>query len=73
MARQVRTLTAEGRLSARILTVLPLLMAFWQWRVNPDNFALLTHGGGLVALIVCAVLMVAGTIWIRKIVNSLAL
>ena len=73
MARQVRTLTAEGRLSARILTVLPLLMALWQWRVNPDNFALLTHGGGLVALIICALLMVAGTIWIRKIVNSLAL
>jgi len=72
MARQVRTLTAEGRLSARILTVLPLLMALWQWRVNPDNFALLTHGGGLVALIICALLMVAGTIWIRKIVNSLA-
>jgi tight adherence protein B len=73
MARQVRTLTAEGRLSARILTVLPLLMAFWQWRVNPENFALLTHGGGLVALIVCAILMVVGTFWVRKIVNSLAL
>ncbi len=73
MARQVRTLTAEGRLSARILTVLPLLMAFWQWRVNPENFALLTHGGGLVALIVGGILMVLGTIWIRRIVNSLTL
>ena len=37
MHRQVRTLTAEGRLSARILTVLPLVMAFWQWRVNPES------------------------------------
>ena len=50
-----------------------LLMALWQWRVNPDNFALLTHGVGLVALIVAGVLMVLGTIWVRKIVNSIAL
>ena len=73
MARHVRTLTAEGRLSARILTALPFLMALWQWRTNPDNFALLTHGVGLVALIVAGVLMVLGTVWVRKIVNSIAL
>jgi tight adherence protein B len=72
MARQVKTLTAEGRLSARILMVLPLLMAFWQWRANPASFALLMHGGGLVALIIGGILMVLGTIWIRRIVNSLA-
>jgi tight adherence protein B len=73
MVRQVRTLTAEGRLSARILTVLPLLMAFWQWRMNPVSFALLTHGGGLVALGIGAILMILGTLWIRRIVNSLAI
>ena len=72
MARQVETLTAEGRLSARILTVLPFLMALWQWRVNPDNFALLTHGAGLAALVISAILMLLGTIWVRKIVNSLS-
>jgi tight adherence protein B len=73
MSRQVATLTAEGRLSARILTVVPVLMALWQWRVNPDNFALLTHGPGLAALMIAGVLMVVGTIWTRKIVNSLSL
>ena len=73
MHRQVRTLTAEGRLSARILTVLPLVMALWQWRVNPKAFALLTHGGGLVALIIAGVLMIVGSFWTRKIVHSLAL
>jgi tight adherence protein B len=72
MARQVRTLTAEGRLSARILTVLPFVMALWQWRVNKQNFTLLTHGGGLVALIIAGVLVVLGTFWTRKIVNSLS-
>jgi tight adherence protein B len=73
MARHVRTLTAEGRLSARILTVLPFAIALWQWRVNPDNFALLLHGAGLVALIIAGIFMVVGTIWVRKIVNSIAL
>jgi tight adherence protein B len=73
MARHVRTLTAEGRLSARILTGLPFLMAFWQWRTNPEAFALLTHGIGLTALIIAGVLMVLGTVWVRRIVNSIAL
>ncbi|MBG7605576.1 MAG: type II secretion system F family protein, partial [Actinobacteria bacterium] len=73
VARQVRTLTAEGRLSARILSGLPLLMLVWQWRVNPDNFALLTQGAGLIALVFAGILMVLGTLWIRKIVNSVAL
>jgi tight adherence protein B len=73
VARQVRTLTAEGRLSARILSGLPLLMLVWQWRVNPDNFALLTQGAGLVALVAAGIFMVLGTLWIRKIVNSVAL
>ena len=36
-------------------------MALWQWRANPDNFALLTHGVGLVALVIAGILMVLGT------------
>lgn len=73
MARQVRTLTAEGRLSARILMALPLLMLVWQWRTNPDNFELLTYGLGLVALCFAGILMILGGIWVHKIVNSVAL
>ena len=73
MARHVRTLTAEGRMSARILTALPLLMALWQWRANPENFALLLHGAGLIALIVAGILMVLGAAWVRKVVNSVVL
>jgi tight adherence protein B len=73
LARHVNTLTAEGRLSARILAAMPFLMALVTWRTNPDNFALLTHGAGLVALIVAGVLMVLGGLWVRKIANSIAL
>ena len=73
IARQVRTLTAEGRLSARILMATPLLMLLWQWRVNQANFELLTYGVGLVALFVAGILMILGGIWVHKIVNSVAL
>ena len=73
IARHVLTLTAEGRMSARILTAFPLLMALWQWRANPNNFALLLHGSGLVALIVAGILMALGSAWVRKVVNSVVL
>ena len=71
--REVRTLTAEGRLSARVLVVLPILMLAWQWRTNPDSFELLTYGIGLVALVIAGILLCLGALWVRKIVNSVAL
>jgi tight adherence protein B len=73
IGRQVRTLTAEGRLSARILLVMPFAMLLWQWRVNPDNLAKLTEGVGLVFLAVAGILLVLGSLWVRRIVNSVAL
>ena len=73
IARQVRTLTAEGRLSARILIALPFLMLAWQWRSNPDGFELLTHGAGLLALVIAGILMTIGAVWVHRIVNSVAL
>ncbi len=73
VARQVRTLTAEGRLSARILGALPIVLLVWQWRVNPDNFALMTQGLGLIALVVSVILIAVGMFWVRRLVNSVAL
>ena len=70
---QVRTLTAEGRLSARLLLFIPFVMLLWQWRVNPENFSLLTEGIGLVFLVIGGVLLVVGSFWVRRIVNSVAL
>jgi tight adherence protein B len=72
VARHVRTLTAEGRLSARVLTVLPVAMALWQWHANPESFALLFHGIGLVALIAAGIFLALGSFWVRRIVNSIA-
>jgi Flp pilus assembly protein TadB len=73
IARQVRTLTAEGRLSARILIAFPFLILAWQWRSNPDNFELLTYGAGLAALVIAGILMIIGAVWVHRIVNSVAL
>ena len=69
MSRKFRTFTAEGRLSARILTVTPILLGLWQWRAHPDDFAVLFQGTGLAVLCVCAVLMALGWLWIRRIVT----
>ena len=73
MQRQVLTLTAEGRLSARILMVLPFVMGLIQWRTNPAAFALLFQGIGVVALFCGAVMMLIGWFWVRRLVNSIAL
>jgi tight adherence protein B len=66
--RKVRTLTAEGRLSARILTILPPIIALWQWRAHPEGFDKLLHGPGLIVLFSCAGLMFVGWLWIKRIV-----
>ena len=69
MKRKVRTFTAEGRMSARVLTALPFLMALLQWRVNPKGFESFFSGLGLVLLGACGVLLLVGWLWIRKIVS----
>ena len=58
--------------SARILIALPFVMLAWQWRVNPENFELLTYGIGLV-FVIAGVRMIVGVIWVHRIVNSVAL
>ena len=69
MVRQVATLTAEGRISAYILTGLPFVMAGILHITNPDYFDELTHGAGRSAVAVAAGLMVVGWVWMRRLVN----
>ncbi len=68
--RQVRTLSAEGRLSAYILIGLPILVAgalltFRRAYLEP----LWTTTPGLVMVAGALVLMVIGTFWMRKVVT----
>jgi tight adherence protein B len=68
--RQIRVLTAEGRLSAWVLAGLPVAIAIYMFIVNPDYIGLLfTHPIGLFMLGGAILLLIAGIIWMRKIVD----
>ncbi len=64
---QVRTLTAEGRMQAGVLLVLPVVMFFaMRWVNRPYTDVLLAHPDWLTGM---AVLMAIGALWIRKIID----
>jgi tight adherence protein B len=67
---EIRALTAEGRISAIVLGALPFAMALFLWGSNREYLmTLFTNTFGIVAVVVGVLLMVAGIIWLRKIVN----
>jgi tight adherence protein B len=67
---EIRALTAEGRISAIVLASLPFVMAFFLYTSNkPYIMLLFTNTFGIIAAIVGLVLMIAGIIWLRRIVN----
>ncbi|MBN2841372.1 MAG: VWA domain-containing protein [Coriobacteriia bacterium] len=70
LKRQIAGLTAEGRLSAWILLVLPFALILVLSVLNPSYLAgLFTTAPGLVMLAIGSVLLVVGAIWLRKIVT----
>jgi tight adherence protein B len=70
LRRQIKVLTAEGRLSAWVLGALPFAIALYMYAVNPTYIGRLwSDTYGIIMVIVALVLMVAGILWMRKIVN----
>lgn len=70
LRRQVKVLSAEGRLSAVILTLLPFGIAGYLAFVTPEYVGLLlTSGFGRTLIAVGLVAMVLGVVWMRKIVR----
>jgi tight adherence protein B len=70
LRRQIKVLTAEGRLSAWVLALLPIAIGLYMAAVNPSYIGLLvTTTIGLVMLGTAIVLMFLGILWMRKIVN----
>lgn len=64
--RQVRALSAEGRLSAWVLTGLPFLVLVGMRIMNPDYMTeLFARPVGWIMLATAALLMLIGTLWIR--------
>lgn len=68
LRRQVKTLSAQGRLSARILLAMPFAMAVLLSLINPGYLAPL-FGRGAFLLVVGAVLMSVGWVWTRRLVR----
>jgi Flp pilus assembly protein TadB len=67
LRRQVRALSAEGRLSAYILVALPVLVGAWLFTTDrPYMRVLYTTPIGLLMLIGAVVLLVIGGLWMRK-------
>jgi tight adherence protein B len=70
LRRQIKVLTAEGRLSAWVLALLPVAIGLYMAAVNPDYIGLLvTTTAGWVMLGTGFVLLVLGILWMRKIVD----
>lgn len=67
---QVRVLSAEGRLSGVILTLLPFGMAFAMYLLNPDFLMpLVTDPAGPWIVGYALTLMLLGMLWMRKVVR----
>jgi tight adherence protein B len=68
--RQIKVLSAEGRLSAIILVALPFLLAGYISVVNPGYLhQLLDVTVGKIMILVGVVLMAIGIVWMRKIIK----
>ncbi|NUT50892.1 MAG: VWA domain-containing protein [Saccharothrix sp.] len=68
--RQVRTLSAEGRLSAYVLIGLPIGIALFLFWVRGEYMRpLYTTPAGIVMLAVGTLLLVLGSLWMRKLVR----
>jgi tight adherence protein B len=68
--RKIGTLTAEGRLSAAILLLVPIGLAIFICLDQPKmGAALLYTGIGHIVIIVAALLELAGFVWLRQILQ----
>jgi tight adherence protein B len=70
LRRQIRTLSAQGRLSARILLAMPFFMAALLSLIHPGYLSpLVETSAGPVLIAIGAVLMTVGKLWLRRIVR----
>lgn len=68
--RKVKALSAEGRISAVILYILPFLMLGWIRLANPGYLSEMTGStAGRYMLVVAAMLLAVGGLWLRRIVR----
>ena len=67
---QIRVLTAEGRLSAWILCLLPFALAIILAILNPKYMKILwTDPSGIKMLAIVSILMIVGIFWMRRLIR----
>jgi tight adherence protein B len=70
LRRQVRSLSAEGRLSAYVLIALPFVVGGWLLYSNPSYMhPLFTTFFGVVMLLIATVLVIVGAFWMRNLIK----
>lgn len=70
MRRQIQVLTSEGRLSAWVLALMPFAIGLYMFATNAEYIGLLFSSKvGIVMVAGAALLLTAGVLWMRKIVN----
>jgi tight adherence protein B len=70
MRRQIVVLTSEGRLSAWVLALMPFAIGLYMFGTNREYIMLLFNSKiGIVMLAGAGLLLVAGILWMRKIVD----
>ncbi len=68
--RHVQSLSAEGRLSAKVLIGLPFFIAGYVSIINPEYISeLFTDPRGQMMTVGAIILMIVGTMWMRRIVD----
>ena len=68
--RELKALTAEGRLSAYVLSFVTPLLALAIWLIQPDYLKPLWNDFfGILGLVTAIVLSVIGWFWLRRIVD----
>ncbi len=70
LRRMVRTLTAQGRMSRWVVTILPIALLLVMTALNPGYIApLFKETFGQVLLVLAAIMLVAGSLVIKRIVD----
>jgi tight adherence protein B len=68
--RQLRVYTAQGRFSGYVLALLPIVVGFAIYSINPTYITLLfTDPMGKLLLLTAVIFQIIGFLWIRKIVD----
>lgn len=70
LKRQVAALTAEGRISALVLGLLPIVIGLVLFTSNPDYLEpLWSRTAGQIALAFAVALLAAGAFWLKKLID----